>query len=148
MKKKHLYGLFAAVVLFGIALLFFVRDTQPKLPEAPTQEVGAEPEQRQEAAPQEQSSNTASDTQGVPQQVTVEGTFLSLVRGENRFEKTFQYLLLDDGSEVLRIDLRPLIGYSELEVEKKLGVKRGDRIRVTGTIEDGTFTVSAIEAQE
>ena len=145
MTKKQLYFVIGILTVVLCVVLFI--PTEKKIVEAPAQEVVSEPTDNQSA---EGEASTELDTVRdavFPEQVILEGTFLSLTEGENQHGKTFEYMLLHDGVEVLRIDLRPLLGYSELNVEEKLGVARGAQVRVVGIMEDGEFKVSSVVAQ-
>jgi hypothetical protein len=50
----------------------------------------------------------------------------------------------DDGTEVVRIDLRPLLGYSVIDPIGKLGVDRGVQVVVTGIMTDKGFEIATI----
>jgi len=76
--------------------------------------------------------------------VTVEGLFLSLAEEKTEFQKSFFYLMLDDGTEVVRIDLRPLLGYSVIDPIGKLGVDRGMQVVISGVMTDDGFKIKAI----
>ena len=80
--------------------------------------------------------------------IVLEGVFIGLVDGENVHKQKFKYLLLDDGLEVLRIDLRPLLQYDVRDITQKLGVERSERVEVTGHMQDDVFVVVSIEAAE
>ncbi|MFT7507471.1 MAG: hypothetical protein ACI92I_000625 [Acidimicrobiales bacterium] len=144
MTKKQLYILIA--LLSGVLLyVLFMPVAVTNAPEVPTLDTSVE---------NYESSENVSDTVDVleeevvldePETLTIEGTFVGLLEAENRFHEKFSYLLLDDGSEVFRVDLRPLIGMSDIDIIAKLGVNRGDEVVVTGTVTDGEFSVESIE---
>tara|TARA_B100000745_G_C20038942_1_gene353971 strand:- start:243 stop:695 length:453 start_codon:yes stop_codon:yes gene_type:complete len=150
MTKKQLYfviGVLAAVLLF----VLFVPDDKPAEDQSTlqkTQELSKKTDETQEEENAVEISEVdEAEAADLPEQVTLEGEFLSLADGENQHGKMFKYMLLHDGVEVLRIDLRPLIGYSDIDVIQKLGVDRGAQVRVIGIMEDGEFKVSSIAGQ-
>lgn len=148
MNKKQLYFV---VIVLGLGLLFvlFVPTGEPKREASSLEQAQEVPEKPTEAVSEEMLEVNVSDeaTDDMPEQVTLEGEFLSLADGENQHGKTFKYMLLYDGVEVLRVDLRPLLGYSEIDVIQKLGVERGQEVRVVGIMEDGEFKVTSITQQ-
>ena len=77
--------------------------------------------------------------------VTLSGEFIGLLDGEDEYQKKFKYLLLNDEEEVLRIDLRPLVGYSDTNITDKLGVHKGDDVVVKGVTNGEKFIVKSIE---
>jgi len=89
----------------------------------------------------------ATTTETGEEIIAIEGTFLSLIEEEDRFYKGFQVMLVDDGTEILRVDLRPLLGYSKIDVIEKLGVARGQMVTVTGSVGNGEFGVHSVEGQ-
>jgi len=149
MTKKQLYFVIGALAVVLLFVLFVPtgekRQDTSSLERA--KEVPLPPEEGALTQLQEEEVVTDTVADDLPEQVTLEGRFLSLVDGENQHGKTFKYMLLHDGSEVLRVDLRPLIGYSEIDVTQKLGVDREDDVRVIGIMEDGEFKVQSIAAQ-
>jgi len=92
-------------------------------------------------------SETSAIKEGAPDapKVTLSGTFVALKEGADRLDKIYQYLLLNTGKDVLRIDLRPLIGYSSIDTIGKLGVERGDEVTVVGSMNDEGFSIESIE---
>lgn len=88
---------------------------------------------------------TSTTTTDASEIVRIEGVFLSLQEMEVEWRTGHTYLLLDDGTEIFRIDLRPLLGNTTREVAEKLGIIRGDRVAVEGTVNDkGEFRVQSI----
>ncbi len=77
--------------------------------------------------------------------VRLSGRFLALIEGTDRLDKIYQYLLLDTGTEIFRIDLRPLVGYSDIDIVEKLGVDRGQTITIIGVMNDEGFRLESIE---
>ncbi len=144
MSKQQLYAVIAVLLGIVLYLLFMPARTPvptpvPVEPAATTTEaIVSEPVAPASDAP------TAS-TESV---VTIEGLFLGLAEEATNFRQSFYYLLLDDGTEVVRIDLRPLIGYSTSDVIEKLGVDRGTRVVVTGTMAETGFQIATITAAE
>ena len=137
MSKKSLYIVIGGLVLVIGYLLFM--PTAPKVvaPEVLPEEV--EVEAVPEAVPEAVEPAVPANT------VTVEGLFLSLAEEKTEFRKSFYYLLLDDGSEVVRIDLRPLLGYEINDPIGKLGVDRGQQVIVEGTMGDEGFSITGIK---
>lgn len=96
-------------------------------------------------------SETASSTKPIPEVdiVTVTGVYVGLrdeVGGD--FSDTSMYLLLDDGTEIISIDLRPLIGTQKTGIESELSISRGDRLELTGVTEEGAFVVGSVAVVE
>jgi len=145
MTKKQLYMVIA--VLCGVLLyVFFMPVSVTQAPEGidvDTAATAVEVEEVTEAPGtlEEEKENEADKSEPV----VLEGTFVGLLDGENPYGKKFKYMLLHDGVEVLRIDLRPLVGMSDINIIEKLGVDRGDEITVTGRVHDGEFSVKSIE---
>lgn len=141
MSKRNLY-LIIFILVAVIGYLFF-RQNQPgeqTLPEtSTTTSVGST-----SSVPLEDAVTPVATTTKTTETVTIDGLFLGLTEEENEYNKSFFYLLLDDGTEVVRIDLRPLLGYSLIDPISKLGVDRGQRVRLTGTMEDKKFVVGQI----
>jgi hypothetical protein len=139
MSKKSLYILIGGLVLI-IGYLLFMPTTPPAVapevaPEAPVTEGEVVPEAR-----------PAAETAIVPEDtITIEGLFLSLAEEKTDFRKSFYYLLLDDGTEVVRIDLRPLLGYEIQDPVGKLGVDRGQQVIIEGTMGDEGFVIANIK---
>lgn len=80
------------------------------------------------------------------EEVVVLGTYVGL-RDEygGDFDETAAYLLINDGTEVVSVSLEPLLGTQKAGIESELGITRGDRLQLRGTVMEGEFTVSAIE---
>lgn len=147
MSKQQLYiviALLGAVVLY----LLFVPATTPA-PATPSDmvDVVSESDSMLDA---ESGSEAPTDPEPEPvvDEVVIEGLFLGLAEEETDFRQSFYYLLLDDGTEVVSIDLRPLLGYSTTDVIEKLGVDRGVRVRITGSMTDDGFKIASITAAE
>ncbi len=79
--------------------------------------------------------------------VVIEGTLMGFMMDEDVYRKKFHYMLVNDGTEILRIDLRPLIGYSNPndDLTKRLGIERTNQIKVTGAMRDGEFKITAVD---
>lgn len=142
MSKKQLYFI---IVLLGVIVLYLLfvpaKDAVVPVVDAPmatsTEEV-----------PHPASSTPTPVAEKVETPVTIEGMFLGLKEEQTEFQKSFFYMLLDDGTEVVRIDLRPLLGYSIIDPVGKLGVDRGVRVKVSGTMQDGQFVIAKITKSE
>jgi len=146
MSKKQLY----LVIAFLLGVLLYMLFVPVSVTNAPEQQGVSVEIETLEEIPEEVIDNFVVDTQEEQQDVeleivTLEGTFVGFVDGENVYKKKFKYMLLNDGIEILRIDLRPLIGYSDLNLIEKLGVDRGDVVVVTGVMNEGEFKVQNIK---
>lgn len=146
MSKKQLY----LVITFLLGVLLYMLFVPVSVTNAPEQQGVSVEIETLEEIPEEVIDNFVVDTQEEQQDVeleivTLEGTFVGFVDGENVYKKKFKYMLLNDGIEILRIDLRPLIGYSDLNLIEKLGVDRGDVVVVTGVMNEGEFKVQNIK---
>ncbi len=133
--------LYAVIVILGgviVYLLFIPQEPVPAPMAPPEAEPVAEPADEPQA-PQESAEQVSTS-----EQVTIEGLFLGLAEEPTEFQKSFYYLLLDDGTEVVRIDLRPLLGYELTNPIAKLGVDRGQRVVITGTVADTGFAITEI----
>lgn len=145
MSKRNLYIIIAILV----SLLLYVFFMPVAVTQAP---VVLESERSNEAEPVAETEQTikpaldeTSDTNPDAEEVRIEGTFVGLLDGEDAYQKKFKYLLLNDGLEVLRIDLRAMVGYSATDVEGQLGIERNDTITVVGTMQDGEFVAATIQ---
>lgn len=146
MSKKQLY----LVITFLLGVLLYMLFVPVSVTNTPEQQGVSVEIETLEEIPEEVIDNFVVDTQEEQQDVeleivTLEGTFVGFVDGENVYKKKFKYMLLNDGIEILRIDLRPLIGYSDLNLIEKLGVDRGDVVVVTGVMNEGEFKVQNIK---
>ena len=147
MTKKQLYILIAVLGTLLIIVLFIpTQKTQ-----TPTQEdVEVQSEQVEEVLDTDLPVVTdevleGDDVDDVKPSVVLKGTFVGLLDGEDAYQKKFKYMLLNDGEEVLRIDLRPLVQYSDINIIEKLGVERGTGVVVTGVMHKDEFKVQSIE---
>jgi len=143
MNKKQLY--FIIFVLVIILLGVLVMPTQKTVEMPPQLDVVIAPVEVDESEAGETVNATTTETG--EEIIAIEGTFLSLIEEEDRFYKGFQVMLVDDGTEILRVDLRPLLGYSKIDVIEKLGVARGQMVTVTGSVGNGEFGVHSVEGQ-
>ena len=145
MKSLILYGV--ATVL-GIALLWFIWVqimTTPEPASAPVQNATSSTQATTSVPTAPATTTSTQATSSTSTEVRIEGVFLSLQEMETQWRTAHTYLLLDDGTEIFRVDLRPLLGNTVREVTTKLGIERGDRIEVLGRMSaDNTFTVQAI----
>jgi len=146
MTNKQLY--FVIAVLCGVLLyVLFIPAAEVDAPEIVPQE---HEEDMQVVVDKVLAPEEVEQEPVVPEEVgaepmVIEGEFVGLLDGENAYQKKFKYLLLNDGEEVLRIDLRPLVGYSDINIIEKLGVERGDEVRAVGVVKDAEFIVETIE---
>ena len=148
MTKKQLYIVIA--LLSALLLYVFFMPTQPKqetVVDVPVLQENEETVSATDLADEGAASQEVSQDskEQVDETVVLKGIFVGLLDGENVYQKKYKYLLLNDGVEVLRIDLRPLIGYSDINVIEKLGVDRGDQIQVSGVMNDTEFVVKRID---
>ena len=146
MTKKQLY----IIIVFLCAVLLYVlfipiekeeRTVVQEIESTPpeeTQEVGTE-EVSKQPEPELEKKETPEEV------IVLEGIFVGFVDGADVYDKKYKYMLLNDGMEVLRIDLRPLVGYSNLNLIQKLGVERGDQVKITGVMHEGEFKIQNIE---
>lgn len=149
MSKRQLYFLVVVLVILLGGVLFWPTDPYG---EANTNkdneaEIVTETVTEPNVDEAEEVSEPEVAPEDFPEQVVIDGVFLSLVDGENQYQKKFKYMLIDDGSEVMRVDLRPLIGYSDIDVIEKLGVNRGEQVRVIGDLVEGVFKIISVTKQ-
>lgn len=142
MQKNILYVVIVILVVWVGYLLMRQPVSAP--------ETVPEPEDSTEAMAATTTSDTAAE---MADTVTFTGTFVSLVEGQShdaRVDRSqlFYYLLVDDGTEIVRVDLRPLFGYSTTDIIGKLGVERGDRVQVSGRMGTDGFVVSTVTPAE
>ena len=143
MTKKQLY---IVIGVLGAGLLYvFFMPVDTSVEQEPPRTVTPNLAEESEVPEVTVTEKENDELQDEEEQVVLEGIFLSLADGTDKYDKKFRYLLLNDGSEVLRIDLRPLVGYSDINVLQKLGVVRGERVTVTGYMKEGVFTAQEIE---
>jgi len=114
--------------------------------ESPIVEVGPEEAINE---PAEEVTVTTNDLD----EVVLEGIFISLVEGvsnEGRadLQRPFYYMLIDDGTEIVRVDLRPILGYAPVDPIAKLGFDRGAQVVATGRMDASGFAVTSIVAEE
>lgn len=145
MSKQQLYIVIALLGGVMLYLLFVPAATPVPLTPSDSVDTVSETEASPDVTPQ---TPAVSATEPVVDEVVIEGLFLGLAEEETDFRQSFYYLLLDDGTEVVRIDLRPLLGYSTTDVIEKLGVDRGVRVRITGSMTDTGFQIATITALE
>ncbi|MFT5849278.1 MAG: hypothetical protein ACI9H6_000079 [Patiriisocius sp.] len=143
MTKKQLYIVIGVLVALVLFVFFMPVEAPSELQEGAQQSAVDSLTVEEEQALEASVAKTVDEQE--EEQVVLEGIFLSLTDGADEHGKEFKYLLLNDGSEILRVDLRPLIGYSDIDVLQKLGVDRSDRITVTGVMKDGVFSAQEIE---
>jgi|GEM_PF-6190323 len=145
MSKKVLYILILALVAYIIWLQWL----QPQPTIAPVEEELAEEidtERTVTPAAREASEQEEEVIDEAVERVVVSGTYVGLrdtVGGQ--FEETSTFLLLDDGTEIVSIDLAPLIGTQKTGIESELGITRGDRLELQGDLMNDSFEVRAIE---
>ena len=145
MPKNILY-----IIIFILAIWLGYELTNKDMVSDPESGVVTEPVVVEDV-PEEVVATTTSPEAAVPNDAMVlEGTFMSLVEGQSSearadLRKTFYYMLVDDGTEIVRVDLRPLLQYSTIDPEEKLGVVRGDRVVITGSMNATGFEVVSVE---
>lgn len=146
MSKRQLY--FLVLVLFIALLYVLFRPVSQSVPETPNTNQATSSDTVNVANEKVEPVVTTTTTETVfsGETVTIEGVFVGLTEDSGlAFTDTFEYLLLDDGTEIILIDLRPLIGYEKTDVPAKLGVERGERVKVTGHLDaDSQFVIEAI----
>lgn len=76
------------------------------------------------------------------------GTLVGFVDGKDEIHGSYKYALINDGIEVLRIDLRPIVGYDVTNLEADLGVSIGNQVIVSGNMQKNDFVVVAIKSYE
>ena len=103
--------------------------------EAPPQE----PEAKEEIGVDESETNEDG--------VRLSGTLVDFADGKDEFLGSFKYALIDDGTEIIRIDLRSIVGYDVTQLESDLGVTVGERVVIVGHLEDGEFVPTNIKAE-
>lgn len=86
-------------------------------------------------------TRTASSTA-----LTLRGTYLGLLDAQDRLDRTYDYLLLDTGTQIKRIDLRPLYKMDFIHIRERLGLQPHEPITVDGLVKNGVFTVQKIQA--
>lgn len=90
-------------------------------------------------------TTVATTTATTTKLVSVEGTFIGVVDGtESVSQRTFKYALIDDGTEILRIDVRPLLNYDVRDIPAKLGLTNGEQVIAVGFMQKGSFVVQSI----
>jgi hypothetical protein len=147
MTKKQLYIVIAGLCTVLLFVLFIPTDTIKEVVEIPQ----GQDEELQGVVDESLAAEGVAQEPVVPNEeieaepLVLEGLFVGLLDGENAYQKKFKYLLLNDGEEVLRIDLRPLVGYSDINIIEKLGVDRGDEVRASGVVLEGEFVVETLE---
>ncbi len=77
--------------------------------------------------------------------ILLEGVFLGFADGKDRYLGSFKYALIDDGTEVVRVDLRSIVGYDVTDLEKELGIEVGELVEVKGYLEEGEFVATLIK---
>lgn len=144
MSKRALY--FIIIVLVGALLyLLFVPEQSVEAPTVTTQplpetDTAVESVVNEDAAPIATPAKTAS--------IEFNGTLIGFADGKDEILGSYKYALINDGIEVLRIDLRPLVGYDVTNLESDLGVSVGSAVTVLGNLEQGNFVVVAITSYE
>lgn len=143
-----------AVSLLGLLLLWWLFAPKTPVPSetlvVPLSEdvIPAADEEGTVEVPATNLSDQAVEASEVtPGTIVLSGTFVGLVESEPDGDmRKFLYLLLNDGTEVIRISLRPLLGLTDFNPEERLGVTRGSQVVITGALnpETGDFTIATI----
>ena len=145
MSKSILYIviiLLAAVVLY---LLFMPQQTAV----APvTTEDEAKTEVLVEAAAETVEENKSADEtdESEVKTGTIEfsGILVGFGDGKDQFLGSYKTALINDGIEVVAIDLRPLVGYDVTSLESDLGISIGSVVEVRGELIGEEFVVTSI----
>ena len=146
MTKKQLY-IVIVFLCIGLAYVLLVpAQQQDKKTIEQVKDTPSTEQTKEEVSVDQKEAVVVTENTDVDEEVVIlEGIFIGFVDGEDVYKKKFKYMLLNDGVEVLRIDLRPLIGYSDLNVIDKLGVQRGDTVTVTGMMNEGKFKIQSVQ---
>jgi len=102
-----------------------------------------EPEATPQLEPEVEDDTPLTEDEGI----SFSGVLLDFVDGKDEFLGAFKYALVDDGTEIIRVDLRSIVGYDVTELESDLGVTIGERVTVKGFLEDGEFVATYIKAE-
>jgi len=124
----------------------------------PQQEVVA-PTLEDEPSVVQNKNSEATETDELGEQTTIDktsktgsivftGILTGFADGKDHYLGSYKYALINDGIEILRIDLRPLIGYDITNLEIDLGVVVGSTVKVTGEMEAGKFVIISINLIE
>lgn len=93
-----------------------------------------------------QATSSEKVTSHASSTVTLSGVFLSLQEVQTEWRSSYMTMLLDDGTEIMRVDLRPILGSDIRDVSQKLGIERGERVEIEGSVNDeGSFRASVIQ---
>jgi hypothetical protein len=147
MTKKQLYiiiGLLFAVLVY---VIFMPVERKEVYVEQEVEVVPLEEEPQEVIEEEVLEQPGLVKTEASEEVVVLEGIFVGFVDGADVYKKKYKYMLLNDGIEVLRIDLRPLVGYSDIDIPQKLGVERGDQVKITGVMNDGKFKIQSVVNQ-
>ena len=146
MTKKYLY-LIIALLGFVLLYMLFVPEQKQKIETYQKTElqIPAQIENTESSMEVGEQTSPSVKKDAIPEEITLLGVFVGFVDGTNVHKKKYKYMLLNDGMEVLRIDLRPLVGYSDLNLLEKLGVKRGDDVKVIGVMNKEKFLIQSVE---
>lgn len=142
MSKRVLYIVIAVLALVILWLLFVPSSDEPtvKVEERDSSVIDADI-----ANSEETSETTKNDDQLEDDLVTLEGTYIGLADGKDEFLGSFKYALVDDGTEVIRVDLRSIVGYDVTGLEEELQLSPGQSVSVKGYLENGEFVATVIK---
>lgn len=73
------------------------------------------------------------------------GILIGFGDDKDQFLGSYKTALINDGIEVIPVDLRPLVGYDVTSLETDLGVRVGDTVTVYGNMDGDAFVISDIE---
>lgn len=143
MKRKRILLLLVTVVV-ALVLTYFLFPHQPvQAPEVP---INTEDQSTPDPTLVEEVNNEESETDNVSE-IVITGTFLSLQEVQTEWRTSYMTMLVDDGTEIIRIDLRPIVNNDVRDIPQKLGVERGERIEVRGVLNDeGDFRATAVDS--
>lgn len=131
--------LLPALVYLWVSLLFH---QEQKSEEAEVvEETVTLPEEQVVTQPEATTTTTAQQEY----ELIISGTLVGFDDGKEQLEGSFKYALINDGTEILRVDLRNLIGYEVTALEEKLGVSVGESVTVFGYMESGVFVPTRIQ---
>jgi len=144
MSKSILY--FIIIILLGVVGYLLLRPEATVIaPTTPSSGNSTTSNATAESTQAEQSTTAGAEESNAPGNVVFTGTLVGFADGKDEFLGSYKYALINDGIEILRIDLRPLIGYDVTNIETDLGITEGATVTLTGSLVDSGFEVTTMK---
>ena len=146
MSKGALY--FIIIFLVGVIfyLLFVPQQTVEAPVTTPDTEADTEADLPEPAAFDDtEPESSEEDTDIRTGTIEFTGELVGFGDGKDQILGSYKTALINDGIEILSIDLRPVVGYDVTNLESDLGITIGEPVTVYGKMDGDTFVITDIE---